>query len=116
MDSAELVESMRRLSTERREAQKWLEEEGRKEADHEMAYRKARALAWTKMEGTAKQREDQVDADTALQRYARDLAQQMVRAALEKVRGVRQEMSMFQTFMAVQRAEAELARFDEGTP
>lgn len=114
MNSAELVESMRALSNERRVAQKWLEEEGRNEANHEMGYRIARAKAWTTVEGTAKEREDAVDAATAVKRYERDLAQRMVRAALEKVRGVRQEMSMFQTFMAVQRAEAELARFDEG--
>lgn len=114
MNSAELAAAMRRLSEQRRDAQTWLEDEGRKEADHEMAYRKARAKAWTTVEGTAKEREDGVDAATAEQRFERDLAQRMVKAALEKVRGVRQEMSMFQTFMAVQRSEAELHRFDEG--
>lgn len=79
-------------------------------AEAERDYRKARALAWvTQTEGTAGQKEAQVDAQTADLRYARDVAEGMRRAALESVRARSTQISMWQTLVNAHRAEAELA-------
>ena len=78
-------------------------------AEHEREYRKARGLAWvTETEGTAAQKEAQVDARTADLRYRRDLAEGMRRAALESVRSRSTQISMWQTLLNAHRAEAEI--------
>lgn len=80
-------------------------------AETEREYRKARAQAWvTQTEGTAAQKEAQVDALTADLRYARDVAEGMRRAALESVRSRQQQISLLQSLMNAHKAEAEFDR------
>lgn len=80
-------------------------------AKAETEYRKAKALAWVKRtEGTAKQREAQVDADTADLRYKRDVAEGVRRAALESVRARATQISMWQSLLNAHRAEAEFTK------
>lgn len=80
-------------------------------AGAEREYRRARALAWVaQVEGTAGQREAQVDAATADLRYGRDLAEGMRRAALESVRARSQQISMWQSLLNAHRAEAQFVR------
>lgn len=105
------TEQMLALSRQLHGALDWLRDTAADSADKEREYRKARALAWVNnTEGTAGFREAQVDADTADLRYERDLAEKLERAAIEKIRGVRQEISALQTLLAAHRAEAEFVR------
>jgi predicted nucleic acid-binding Zn-ribbon protein len=107
----EAIEDLRRLSRQLHGALDWLRDTAPDSADKERQYRKAKALAWvTRTEGTAAQRAALVDADTADLRYERDLTEKLERAALEKVRAIRQEISAYQSLMAANRAEAEFAR------
>lgn len=77
----------------------------------ENAYRKERARAWLTATGTAREKEDQVNAMTADLRETRDLAEGMKKAALEAVRSRRAEISAHQTLLSADRAEAELAKY-----
>jgi predicted alpha/beta-hydrolase family hydrolase len=77
-------------------------------AEHD--YRLARAMAWPKTEGTAKEREDQVQAITAPERLQRDLAEGRRVAALEALRSRRAQLSALQSVANAERAEAEFAR------
>ena len=79
-------------------------------AEAENAYRKARAVAWMHATGTAKEKEDQVNAATADQRQTRDFAEYMRVAAIESVRSRRTQLSSLQTLLNAHRAEAEFAR------
>jgi len=86
-------------------------------ASAEALYRKAKAAAWLETPRsrngdklTAAEREAMVDATTADERYARDLAQDMRIAALEAVRSRRAQLSAFQSLLAAERSESELAR------
>lgn len=108
MNLTEAQEQMRSLSNQLHGALDWLRESAKDSSAKEREYRKARALAWVnRTEGTAGFREAQVDADTADLRYERDLAEKLEKAAIEKIRGVRQEIGAFQTLLAAHRAEAE---------
>lgn len=60
---------------------------------------------------TAAEREDQVNADTSDERYQRDVARGMAVAAREALRARRAELSMLQTLLGIERAEAELATY-----
>lgn len=81
-------------------------------------YRKAKAEAWvrcprdegTKKDWTAGRREAWVDAETAGLRYKRDVAEGMRQAALEAVRARRTQVSVLQSLLNADRAEAEFAR------
>jgi hypothetical protein len=88
----------------------------------ERDYRQAKAEAWVRCpndeagvkagerEWTAARREAWVDADTALLRYRRDLAEGMRQAAVEANRSRRAQLSSVQTFVNAEKAEAEFAR------
>ena len=78
----------------------------RQSAEAEREYRKAKALAWTvHTEGTAKEREAQVDAATADLRYARDLAEAGRQSAREALRARGQQLSATQTLVSALKAE-----------
>lgn len=79
-------------------------------AEAERQYRKAKAIAWVKVEGTAAERGALVDAETADLRYARDVAEGMRRAALESVRARSTQISMWQTLLNAHKAEADFDR------
>ena len=83
-------------------------------AEAERQYRLARARAWFETGGTAKQREDAVNAATAQERFARDVADAERMAALESVRSRRQQLSVLQSLMAADRAEADFSRTGPG--
>ena len=83
-------------------------------ANAEHDYRLARALAWPKTEGTAKQREDQVNSLTAGERLERDLAEGQRVAALEALRSRRAQLSALQSVANAERAEAEFTRTGPG--
>lgn len=108
---SEATEQLLSLSRQLHVALDWLRDTASDSADKERQYRKARALAWVEhTEGTAGFREAQVDSSTADLRYERDLAEKLERAAIEKIRAVRQEIGAWQTMLAAHRAEAEFAR------
>lgn len=86
-------------------------------AHAERSYRHAKAAAWVETPHesggrklTAVEREAMVNSTTADERFARDLAVGMERAALESVRSRRAQLSHSQTMLNADRAEAELAR------
>lgn len=91
-------------------------------ADAENAYRKAKAQAWVtcpidpadvprgEREWTAARREAWVNAETADLRRERDIAEGMKRAAEEAVRARRTQLSVIQTILNLERAEAEFTR------
>lgn len=95
-------------------------------ADAERDYRKAKAEAWFRCpiddpgvkagerEWTAARREAWVNSETAELRHARDLAEAMRQTAVEAVRARRAQLSSVQTFVAAERAEAELGRYGTG--
>jgi hypothetical protein len=106
------IEEMKRLSGKIEEGIKAIIAESHKLAEAERDYRKARGIAWVKVEhGTAAFREAQVDSQTADLRFARDLADGMRRAAIEAVRSRQQQLSAWQSIVRAQRAEVELAGF-----
>jgi len=80
-------------------------------ANAEHAYRKAKAIAWhTAPAGTVPMREAWVDAETAEQRQALDLAEGSRSVALEAVRSRRQQLSAVQSLLAAHKAEADHVR------
>ena len=87
-------------------------------AEAEMAYRKAKSEAWIRVprdtdgqrNWTAGRREAWVDSETAPLRYARDLAEGKRSSALEAIRARRTQVSMLQSMLNANRAEAEFAR------
>ena len=106
---AELTSELLRLSRLMDDANRAVRDRGREQAEAERAYRKARALAWLEADGTAQERKDQVDAATADERYARDLAESDHRAAWEAVRNYRTQVSALQTIAGLERETAALA-------
>ena len=80
-------------------------------AHAESDYRQARAVAWHRAtEGTAKQREDEVNSLTSPERLQRDLKEGRRVAALEALRSRRAQLSALQSISNAERAEAEFAR------
>lgn len=110
IDLSEALDEVRQLRDDMHRAQDWLRDNAPLSSQAEADYRKARANAWVEVEGTAAHREAQVDALTADLRYQRDLAEKLERAALEKIRSCRQEISLYQSLLAAHRAEAEFSR------
>ena len=95
-----------------------LREQSKALAEAERAYRKAKSEAWVRCprdeagsrDWTAGRRESWVDAETADLRYHRDIADGMRSAALEAVRARRTQVSVLQSLLSAERAEAEFAR------
>ena len=110
MTGAELTAELVRLSRLLDDSLRAMRDRGRLLAELERDYRHARALAWIETDGTAKQREDDVNSMTADQRYARDIANHDRQAAQEAVRNYRAQLSALQTIANVERAEMELTR------
>lgn len=113
------------LETERKELAERLQEDivvlkqqSLRLAESERDYRKARARAWIECptDGpgekfwTAKRREDWVDAETADQRYVRDMADGMRDSAREAIRARATELSAWQTLVSAHKEEAAFAR------
>lgn len=94
-------------------------------ADAEQDYRKGKQEAWARCpvddpsvkagerEWTAARREAWVQAQTAELRRRRDFADLMRSTALEAVRTRRTQLSAIQSFVAADRAEAELHRYGQ---
>ena len=117
MTQIHLNRELLRLSALLDEALRAMRDRGRLAAERERDYRLARAKAWLTAEGTAGQKADEVNATTANERYARDIAESDTKAAGEAVRNYRQQLSCLQTISAAERAERELARYGpEMTP
>lgn len=109
--NANLVAEGSRLSGLLDAALSFVKDQIRLAAETERDYRKAKAQAWVQYaEGTAKEREAQVDGATADLRYERDIAAGMVRASFEAVKSRQQQISLLQSQMNVEKAEAEFAR------
>lgn len=81
-------------------------------SESEHAYRLDRAEAWARTMGTAKEREDAVNALSADSRRRRDVAEHMRQAAVESVRSRRAQVSALQSLLSAHRAEAEFSRID----
>jgi tRNA A-37 threonylcarbamoyl transferase component Bud32 len=78
-------------------------------AHAEHALRKATAVAWAKApSGTVPFKEAWVEAETADEKLAFDIAESGRYNALEAVRSRRAQLSALQSIMAAHRAEAEL--------
>jgi len=108
----DLAAECRRLSSKIDAGVTSLNTSARQSAEAEREYRKQKAQAWAlHTEGTAKEREAQVDATTADLRYARDLAEAGRQAALEALRSRRAQASMAQSLMGVLRSEIEFAKY-----
>lgn len=106
------IAEMKRLSRKIEEGIKAIVSESHRLAEAERDYRKARGVAWVKVEdGTAAFREAQVDSQTADLRFERDLADGMRRAAIEAVRSRQQQLSAWQSVVRAQKAELELSAF-----
>lgn len=111
MTPADLSGELIRLSRLLDEALRALRDRGRLLAERERDYRVERAKAWhTVTDGTAKQREDDVNAATANLRYARDVADHDRQAAQEAVRNYRQQISALQTIANALKEEVAMAR------
>lgn len=109
----ELGDEMRRLSGLCDKGVTELRAAGQAVAEAEHAYRHARARAWLELDRettTAREREDAVNAATADERRARDLAASHETAVREALRTRRQQLSAWQSLAAADRTEAELAR------
>lgn len=95
-----------------------LREQSKQLAAAEQAYRKAKAQCWVrcprdedgKKDWTAARREAWVDAESADLRYVRDVAEGMRSAALEAVRARRTQVSVLQSLLNAEKAEADFAR------
>lgn len=110
MTPAELTDELRRLAGLLDQANTAVRDRGRQMAEAERAYRRARAHAWIEAsDGTAQERKDMVDAMTADERYARDLAESDHRSAWEAVRNYRSQLSAVQTIAGLERETASLA-------
>ena len=110
MTPPEIITELVRISKLLDEALIRLRDRGRLLAERERDYRKARAKAWLVTEGTAKQREDAVNAETSDLRYARDLADHDRQSANEAVRNYRTQISALQSIASAYREEAAMAR------
>lgn len=111
MDTHEAAREVRRLSSLLDSGLEVLRTSSEQLAKTEAAYRKAKALAWVNnTEGTVREREAKVDADTADKRYERDVAEGLRRAALESVRARATQISAIQSLLNAYRSEADFAR------
>ena len=107
----DLISEARRLSSLIDNGVKALTEAAKQGAEAEYAYRLARAKAWHQTDGTAKQREDDVNAITAAERRVRDLAEAGRMSALEALRSRRAQSSALQSIMTAYRSEVEHSKY-----
>lgn len=106
-------EEMERLSLLLEQGLDVLREASTELAHAEFRYRKERGVQWAKTADqklVVAERDARVDAETAEQRLERDLAEGKRQSALEAVRSRRQQLSAWQSWIAAERAEAELTR------
>lgn len=116
-DLTELAAEVRRLSKLMDKAIGVLRTAGADHAEHEHAYRLAKGQAWALTAGhgmVVPEREATVDAMTADQRRARDLAAALEKSALEAVRARRGQLSALQSLLGAAREEAAFARTGPG--
>lgn len=110
MSPVDLTAELLRLSALLDDSLRAMRDRGRLLAERERDYRLERAKAWLTTDGTAKQREDAVNATTATHRYARDIADHDRQAAQEAVRNYRTQISALQTIANAAREELAMAR------
>lgn len=87
-------------------------EQSVKAAEAERTYRKTKAECWARSKGQdmlAKEREAWVDAESADERYDRDLATALAQSGRLAIEARRAQISLLQSELAAHRAEAELA-------
>jgi hypothetical protein len=114
----ETIEEMKRLSASLDEGLDLLRQHALELAEAEHAYRRSKAKAWVivSREGKngakrlAAEVEAEVDEMTCGLRFKRDQAEAVRQAALEMVRSRRQQISAWQSWAALERAEAEFVR------
>ena len=111
MTLAELMSEAFRLSSKIDEGVRHLNGCAIDSANAEHSYRLARAKAWQDTDGTAKQREDAVNAATADERRVRDLAEAGRQASLEALRSRRQQLSAVQTLVSALKSELEHSHY-----
>lgn len=119
MNAHELSMQMLQTVRDLRAAQQDLEQCSREYARAEKAYRLHKAKSYLSAHGgTVAEREAHAEtnvidnATLADARFARDLAEGLKVSSLEAVRSHRGVLSALQSLAAVERAEAELARFE----
>lgn len=118
IDLQEAVDEMRRLSSLLDAGLEALRRFAREYADTEAEYRRVQATAWLAAprrtpDGekiTAGEREAWVNGETRVERRARDLADDMRKAALESVRSRRGQISAWQSLLAAEREEMAFSR------
>ena len=117
LDLSEAAAEMNRLSELLDKGLEALRNFAVQAAQAEREYRHGKAAAWVETPHehagrklTAVEREAMVNSATADDRYARDLAVGMERAALEAVRSRRAQISHHQSMLSAEKAEAEFAR------
>lgn len=100
-----------RLSKEQEQAVNSLFLAVREYAHAENIYRKAKAVAYLASEGTVQNRQASVDMSCESERLAAHIAEGIKEATHEKVRGIRAQLSAYQTFINGMKAETELATY-----
>lgn len=114
----DLIAEASRLSHKIDEGVRHLSKSARQAAEAEQAYRQAKGEEWTrvKAEGdrTAEHMKAEVDARTAGERFARDLAEGESKAALEALRSRRQQLSSLQSLLSAQKADQEFHTYQGG--
>jgi hypothetical protein len=112
MNARELTDLMLQTVKDIRAAGAELERCSREYARAERSYRLSRATALLAAHGgTVSEREAHADQATADVRYERDLADGLRTSALEAVRSHRGVLSALQSLAALERSEAELAKW-----
>lgn len=108
---SQLVEMMMVRAATLDEAQKDFEACLQQEAYHEREYRKAKMQFWVEAPvSNVSEREAWVNGKSAEHRFLRDLAQGKSKAALEKIRNVRQQLSALQSAANAIKEEAAYER------
>ncbi len=120
LEPQEAADEMRRLSTLLEAGLDAMRRFAVEYADAEAHYREAKAKAWVACPRTedgkavvAKEREAIVDANTAKERRARDIADSMRQAALESVRSRRAQISAMQTLLRADVESDQVLRYGQ---
>lgn len=114
-DLVEMTREMYRLSGVLDKGLDFLRDQAVVLAQAEHDYRLHRAEAWGATKGTAKEREDAVNALTAASRKERDTAEHLRQAAIESVRSRRAQISALQSLLNAHKAEADMASYGPRT-
>jgi hypothetical protein len=107
----DMTQEVYRLSRLLDQGLDFLREQAVRLAQAEHDYRLARAESWPATKGTAKEREDAVNALCAAARKERDTAEHLRQAAIESVRSRRAQVSAIQSLLNAHRAEAEMDNY-----